>query len=51
MMKLEARAARIIEFSGRWKRPPAGRTAALQSGVGNIANAVLAGLDDGPFRT
>jgi succinyl-CoA:acetate CoA-transferase len=22
----------------------------LQSGVGNIANAVLAGLNDGPFR-
>jgi succinyl-CoA:acetate CoA-transferase len=32
----------------RGRLPPA--LLPLQSGVGNVANAVLAGLDDGPFR-
>ncbi len=45
-------ADRVVDFlSGQVKR---GRLPAtllpLQSGVGNIANAVLAGLDEGPFR-
>ena len=31
-------------------RPAAAELLPIQSGVGNIANAVLAGLDDGPFR-
>jgi succinyl-CoA:acetate CoA-transferase len=45
-------AGHIIEFLQQEVR--AGRLPAdllpLQSGVGNIANAVLAGLNDGPFR-
>ena len=45
-------ADRVVDFlSGQVKH---GRLPAtllpLQSGVGNVANAVLAGLDDGPFE-
>jgi len=43
---------RVVEFLSREVK--LGRLPAtllpLQSGVGNIANAVLAGLDEGPFR-
>ncbi len=48
----KAIAAHLVEFFAREVK--LGRLPAnllpLQSGVGNVANAVLAGLDDGPFR-
>ena len=49
--RLRAIAGHVMDFLSRGEAgPPAGNTAAASVGVGNIANAVLAGLDDGPFR-
>ena len=46
-------AGQVVDFLSARGEARAGCRATLlplQSGVGNIANAVLAGLDDGPFR-
>src|ERR1700688_5198631 len=50
-MRPQAIAGHILEFLGhevRRGRLPA-ELLPIQSGVGNVANAVMAGLEDGPF--
>ncbi|NLV78687.1 MAG: acetyl-CoA hydrolase/transferase family protein [Rhodococcus sp.] len=49
----EAIAAHVVDFFGhevRAGRLPADTLLPLQSGIGNVANAVLAGLSKGPYR-